>query len=87
MGRALGLDDLVIQHIEINEELDAYQKCYAMLKKWIKTSTSANPEQLLVQALKHDTVKRSDLGAEYFDWLTRTPKTSCGESFITVNLL
>ena len=64
LGRALGLRDEDLDEIEADVK-GAYEKSYAMLKKWTQVKGSLATYDVLARSLGHETVQRNELMSEY----------------------
>ena len=64
LGRALGIREVVITQIQLNEE-DAYERAYTLLCKWRQQMGEVANYEALAQALQCEVVGRPDLSQQF----------------------
>jgi len=64
LGRGLGLSEGDLDEIEVDED-QLYERCYAVLKRWIESEGSAANYDALISVLTSDAVQMADLAVKY----------------------
>lgn len=65
IGRLLGLEDALLDQIEVNKSSDVYEQCYEMLITWKRNQAFDATCRQLQQALRNKLIMRNDLVEKY----------------------
>ena len=65
VGRALKLEEYILEEIEIDTSGEVYEQSWAMLRKWHQSRGSQATYKELGQALLDPTVDREDLAVKF----------------------
>ena len=65
IGRLLGLEDALLDQIEMNKSYDVYEQCYEMLRVWKRSQESDATCEKLRKALCHKLIMKNDLVQSY----------------------
>lgn len=65
LGRTLKIPEPELEHIEVDNPQDQFERCYSVLKRWTEVFGSAATYECLARALQHPMVGRGKLAEKY----------------------
>ena len=65
LGKTLAIPEPELEHIEADNPLDLFERCYSVLKRWTEVFGSAATYECLARALQHPIVGRGKLAVKY----------------------